>query len=343
MKRITAILIIATLMLALPACTKKAEPEPEPVLPKVVFVAEGGLTDNIANTIAFEGMTKAKEEFEIETELLETETSSDSIGGLSQAAAAGAKLVITTGFVSVETMTEIAAQYPETLFALLNYDEEIAANVMGLAYKEQEGAFIAGVIAALSTQTQVIGFVGGEDSELLESYEYGFRSGVKAINPNAQVAVAFAETFEDPNAGRTVAQTLISNGADILYQEAGKSGSGAIEAAEQAGIQVIAGDCGQAECDSEAILCSTFKRLDSGVYLAIQMMMEGDFEGGVFELGLDFEAVGYTDEEERLLPETASQAKAYIKAISAGDIYVPSNRSEFEEFVVPEGGFLVKQ
>ncbi|MDD2484275.1 MAG: BMP family ABC transporter substrate-binding protein, partial [Eubacteriales bacterium] len=145
MKRITAILIIATLMLALPACTKKAEPEPEPVLPKVVFVAEGGLTDNIANTIAFEGMTKAKEEFEIETELLETETSSDSIGGLSQAAAAGAKLVITTGFVSVETMTEIAAQYPETLFALLNYDEEIAANVMGLAYKEQEGAFIAGV------------------------------------------------------------------------------------------------------------------------------------------------------------------------------------------------------
>ena len=91
------------------------------------------------------------------------------------------------------------------------------------------------------------------------------------------------------------------------------------------------------------VLCSTFERLYNGVYLAIQTMMENDFKGGIFEFGLDFEVVGYTDEAGNLPPATAEQAKAYIKAILAGDIYVPANRSDFEAFAVPEGGFLVKQ
>ncbi len=342
MKRMIAVLLTVIMALGLSACTKKAEPEPEPVLPKVVFIAEGGISDNSANTMAYEGIKKAQEDFEIEASLIETKTSSETINAFSQSAADGAKLVIGTGFVAPETITEIAQQYPDTLFAMLDYDEEIAGNVMSLAYKEQEGAFIAGVIAARSTKTQIVGFVGGEDSEIGEKYEYGFRGGVKAINPNAQVMVGFAATFEDPLAGKTAAQDLISKGADIIYQEAGKSGVGVIDAATAAGTRVIGIDYNGEEPDPESVLCSTFKRLDNGVYLAIQMMMEGDFSGGVLELGLDFEAVGYSDEAEKLAPEIRSEANAYIKAISAGDIYVPGTRSEFEEFVVPEGGFLAK-
>ena len=344
MKQMIAVLLTAAIIFGLVGCAKKAEPEPTPTTPKVVFIAaDGGLKGNRSNATAYEGIKKAQKDYKIVASTVEPVTGTDYINAISKAAADGAKLVIGTGYISVETMTKIAAKYPDTDFALLDYDKKVADNVMSLVYKSQEGAFIAGVIAALTTKTQIVGFVGGEDIDSVETYEYGFRAGVKAVNPNEQVVVGFTGTFEDPQAGKTAAQSLISEGADVLYHEAGTSGDGVIAAAKDAGIWAIGSDGDQSAQAPKTVLCSTFERLDNGVYLAVQTMMENDFKGGIFEFGLDFEAVGYTDEAGNLLPATAEQAKAYIKAILAGDIYVPANRSDFEAFTVPEGGFLVKQ
>lgn len=344
MKRIIAVLLTAIMIFGLIGCAKQAAPEPKPTTPKVVFIAaDGGLEGNRSNTAAYEGIKKAEEDYKIEVSTVEPATSTEYVDAISKAAADGAKMVIGTGYISVETMTKIAAKYPDTYFALLDYANKVADNVMSLVYKEQEGAFIAGVIAGLTTKTQVVGFVGGEDTPAVDTYEYGFRAGVKAISPNYQVVVGFTGSFEDPQTGKTIAQSLISQGADVLYHEAGTSGDGVIAAAKDAGIWAIGSDGDQSEQAPKTVLCSTYERLDNGVYLAIQTMMEDDFKGGIFEFGLDFEAVGYTDEAGNLPPVTEEQAKAYIKAILAGDIYVPANRSDFEAFTVPVGGFLTKQ
>jgi basic membrane protein A len=143
--------------------------------PKVVFIAAGGgLEGNRSNETAYEGIKKAQKDYKIVASTVETVTSTDYINAISKAAAGGAKLVIGTGYISAETMTKIAAKYPDTDFALLDYDKKVADNVMSLVCKSQEGAFIAGVIAALTTRTQIVGFVGGEDVASVETYEYGF-------------------------------------------------------------------------------------------------------------------------------------------------------------------------
>jgi|GEM_PF-1432022 len=363
MKRIAAIFLTAFMIMGLAACTGKEETEPKEQLPKVVFVAEGGLEESTVNEKAYQGILKAQEDFEIAGELVETETGQASVDAVTNAAENGARLVISTGFLSAKKMKKIAEEYPQTFFALIDYDEEIAPNVMSLSYQEQEGAFLAGVIAALHTNTKIIGFIGGEEGELTRGYEYGFRSGVKSIDPNIRVIKAFTGTYLDPAAGKKAAFELMGQGADFLYQEIGKAGLGVLEAATMKGIRVIGPNClpskeeieeseenqentenevtaENIEILKETFLCYTYERYDSGTYLAVQMMMEGDFAGGVLKLGVDFEAVGYSDKEDHLTKELKAQARSYIKAIAAGEIYVPQNEEEFQNFVVPEGGFF---
>jgi len=369
MKRIAAILLTALMIMGLTACNGKDNTEPEEQLPKVVFVAEGGLDGSSVNEKAYDGILKAQEDLAITGELVETQTGQASLDAVANAAQNGARLVISTAFLSNKKMKKIAEQYPQTFFALIDYDEEIAPNVMSLSYQEQEGAFLAGVIAALHTNTKIIGFIGGEEGELTDGYEYGFRSGVKSIDPNIQVIKAFTGTYLDPAAGKKAAFELMGQGADILYEEIGKAGLGVLEAATMKGIRVIGPNCLPSEEEmeeneenqdnaenednaesevtaenieilKETLLCSTYERYDSGAYLAVQMMMEGDFAGGALKLGVDFEAVGYSDKEDHLSKELKAQVRSYIKAIAAGEIYVPQNEEEFQGFVVPAGGFF---
>ena len=343
MKKALAVILTVFLLAGFTACTKKTQPEPEPVLPKVVFIAaDGGLEGNRYNTSAYEGVKEAQKDYDLEVSVLEPTTGKEYSAALSEAAAGGAKLVIGTGYISKTTMKKIAEANPDTLFALLDYQEEIAGNVLSLAYKEQEGAFVVGVIAALTSQSRIVGFVGGEDTAILEKYEYGFRAGVKAIDANVQVISQATGTFIDPEAGKTAAQALIAAGADVIFHEAGESGDGVIAAAQAAGIWAIGADEDQSELAPETVLCSMYKQLDDGVYLAIQTMMDDEFEGGVMELGLDYQAVGYSDKAGNLPDEIREQARAYVQAICAGKIYVPAGRADFEDFIIPEGGLLAE-
>lgn len=343
MKRLFATILVACLLASLAACTEKTEPEPEVVLPVIALIAgNGGVEGCQGDATAYAGMERAQDDYEFELTLAEPITGQEYIDAMGKAAADGAKLVVGTAYLSKSKMKEIAQTYPDTSFALLDYDEEIADNVMSLAYQEQEGAFLVGVVAAMTTQTQIIGFVGGEDTDLMERYEYGFRAGVKTINANAQVVTAYAGTFTDPVAGETAAKDLITKGADVLFHAAGQTGEGVIRAAQAAGIRAIGADTDQSELAPETVVCSMFKRLDDGAYLAVQAVMEDEFEGGIMELGIDYEAVGYSDKAENLSDEVKEQVRAYIKAINADELYVPADRADFEEFTVPEGGFLTQ-
>ncbi|MGI6732738.1 MAG: BMP family lipoprotein [Anaerovoracaceae bacterium] len=339
MKKILALCLILMLLVSLASCdTTNAQPINP--LPKVVMVAsEGGLGDKSFNDMAYEGILRAAEDYKIEVQIEEPENRNAYIETVS-AAAAEADLVIAVGYIEADALLEIAENSPDTFFAVVDSDVEAPDNVMSLSFKEEEGSFLVGVIAALTSETQIVGFVGGAEDETIESFEFGYRAGVKAVNPEARVLVEYTGCFDDAEHGKTAALSLIEEGADVVFHAAGECGIGVIEAAGEKGVWAIGVDKDQSELNPDAVLCSMFKRVDNGVYLSIQSFMDGKFEGGVYEFGLDFEAVGYSDQADNLPEEIKSQADLYAKAIIAGDIYVPKNREQFEEFEVPEDGLL---
>ncbi|MDD2216687.1 MAG: BMP family ABC transporter substrate-binding protein [Eubacteriales bacterium] len=341
MKKYFIFLFIFIIIFSLTACDMERNQEKEEPLTKVVMVVTEGCSGYISyKDIASQGIERAKKDFKIETEILEAEATVEYINVLSQAAENGADLIIAVGCISSSKLERIAEQYPETAFAMVDSEEDICENVMSLAFKEHEGSFLMGIIAALTTKTDVIGFIGGVPGPTIDKFEYGFRGGVKAINPDAQVLVGYTDTFEDPQLGREMALTQIQQGADIIFHESGQCGNGIIDAASEQEVWVMDVVQDQSANDPKTILCSMFIRVDHAVYFAIQTFMEDDFDGGVYEFGLDFQAVGYIDSYENLTVDVTNQLKAYEAAILAGDIYVPKTREDFEEFTVPIDGLL---
>jgi basic membrane protein A len=339
MKKILSLFLILVLMLSLSSCDATSA-QPIDSLPKVVMVAsEGGLGDESFNDMAYEGILKAAKDYKIEVTIEEPEDRYAYIETVS-AVAGDTDLVIAVGYIDANTLQEIAENNPDTSFAVVDSEVQVADNVMSLSFKEEEGSFIVGIIAALTTETQILGFVGGAEDGTIESFEFGYRAGIKAINPEARVLVEYTGCFDNAEHGKAAALSLIEEGADVVFHAAGECGIGVIEAAGEKGVWAIGVDKDQSDLNPDAVLCSMFKRVDHGVYLVIQSFMEGKFEGDVYEFGLDFEAVGYSDAAGNLSNEVKSLADLYAKAIIAGDIYVPKNREEFEEFKVPEEGLI---
>ncbi len=336
MRKILLLCLIALMLISSTACDTTSAQPIDP-LPKVVMVAsEGGLGDESFNDMAYEGILRAAEDYEIEVKVEEPETRDAYIETISQSASEGADLVIAVGHIKADDLQEIAEQNPETLFAVVDSEEEAPDNVMSLSFKEEEGAFLVGVIAAMSTESQTLGLVGGAEDGTMDGFEYGYRAGIKSVNPEAKVLVEYTGRFDDAEAGKAAALALIDEGADVLFHASGECGIGVIEAADERGVWAIGVDKDQSYIDPDTVLCSMFKRVDNGVYLSIQSFLDGKFEGGVYKFGLDFEAVGYSDEAENLTEETKAQADLYAAAILAEDIFVPENREQFEEFKVPD-------
>lgn len=343
MKRLVILFFSAFFILSMVGCNRVPpveEPE-EPATPQIVMVtSEGGLGDQSFNDMAYEGVQQASSDFQLEIPVLEPNDARTFFDVVEKAAMDGANLVIAVGGLSADEMTLLGDQYPDTSFTVVDSDEKGPDNIMSLSFKDQEGAFLVGAIAALTTKTDIIGFVGGVQSATIDKFEFGFRAGVKAINPNAQVLVHYLDHFDAPELGKKVATEEIDQGADVIFHAAGESGIGVIEAAKDLGVWAIGVDKDQSSLAPESVLCSMLKRVDHGVYFAIQSYLEGDFEGGIHEFGLDYEAVGYTDEANNLSKTVREQADAYAAAILSGDIYVPKNEPEFEDFTVPDEGFL---
>ena len=341
MKKYFIFLFILIITFSLTACDMDRNQEKEEPITKVVMVVSEGCSGYLSyKDIACQGIERAKGDFKIETEVLEAETTAEYISALSQAAEKGADLIIAVGCITSSKLESIAEQYPGTAFAVVDSEEDIRENVMSLAFKEHEGSFLMGIIAALTTKTDVIGFIGGVPGPTVDKFEYGFRGGVKSINPDAQVLVGYTDSFEDPQSGREIALNQIKEGADIIFHESGQCGNGIIDVASEQEVWVMDVVQDQSSDDSGTVLCSMFIRVDHAVYFAIQAFMEDDFDGGIYEFGLDFEAVGYIDNSKNLTVDITNQLKAYENAILAGDIYVPKTREDFEQFTVPIDGLL---
>ncbi len=283
---------------------------------------------------AYTGAKKAADKWDIKLTEVNPGQSTDTEITLRRLAKLKYDLIIGVGFLFREPMNRVAVDYPNVNFALIDAEAE-PDNVASLIYKAHEGTFLAGVIAALKTDTKKVGFVGGMKIPLVEAFEIGFAAGIKATNPEIELLVNYVgvtpQAFDDPAKGKELALAQYNKGVDIIIAAAGASGLGALEAAKQTNKYIIWVDSNGNGLIPGQVLTSIIKGVELSVYQMIENVVSGTFTGGLKNYGLKEGGIEYIVDEDNktLLSEDILKKVEEFKAkIIAEEIVVPHLRSQ---------------
>jgi len=251
-----------------------------------LILATGGLGDKSFNDISFAGVQRAKDELGIEFDYVEPKAIAEYEGYQRDFARSNKYvLIVCVGFDQADALNKIAAEYPKQNFAIVDMAVS-QPNVASLLFKANEGSFLVGVLAAMTTKTGKVGFVGGMDIPLIRDFFVGYKAGVLWANPNAKVLdPVFVGAWADPTKGKELALSLAELGADGIYAAAGKSGLGALEAVHEKGISGFGVDACQDYLYPE-MKGSMTKRVDIAIYEMILKAILGKFKGGVYNKGV---------------------------------------------------------
>ena len=297
---------------------------------KVALVLDkGGKDDKSFNAAAYAGATKAQKDLKIDLKYVEA-TDNNAIENLHRSfARKNFDLVIGIGFAQKDAVKKVAAQFPKVKFAIV--DGEVAAdNVRSLLFEEHEGSFLVGALAAMTSKTNSVGFVGGMDIPLIRRFAMGYTAGAKYINPKIKITENYVgvtgEAWNNPAKAKELALAQIAKGADVIYTGAGASNTGVFDAAEDKKKFAIGCDSNQNWIKPGVILTSMLKAVDVAVYDTIKETQEGKFTGGISRFGLKNNGVDYTLDQynEKLISaENRKKLEDIKKKIIAGQIEVP--------------------
>ena len=293
----------------------------------------GGRGDGTFNDSAAEGADRAASELGAEVKELEATVDEDRKANLELLAADGMEVIVGVGFMFTDPMTEVAAANPEITFGIVDSVVE-ADNVKSLIFAEEQGSFLVGAAAALKSETGKIGFIGGQEIDLIKKFEAGYTAGAKYINPDIVVDVKYLGPAGDNSAwgnvagAKEIAAGWYAAGTDVIYTAAGGSGAGTIEAAIEAGKWAIGVDSDQyltaGTPEAQAvILTSMLKRVDVAVFETIKAVSEGDKTGGIKVFDLANDGVGYSTSG-GYIDEFVEQLEEIKAAIVSGEITVPT-------------------
>ena len=302
----------------------------------------GGRGDKSFNDGAFLGAERAVRELGARIRYIEPGEGTDREAGLRLLAAEGLDLVIGVGFIFSDDITQLSKEYPNVLFADIDYSPPVdsagnvippPANLAGLRFREEEGSFLVGALAALVGNSKRVGFIGGMDFPLIHKFEAGFKAGVSAVCPDCQVVAQYAgvtpEAFRNPGRGQELALSQYQSGVNVIFHASGSTGLGVFEAARRRGKLAIGVDSDQQVEAPGFILTSMVKRVDEVVFKTVKRVKDGTFQGGIFELGLAEAGVDYVyDEHNRsMIPDSVrARVEALRAEIVAGRIKVPFTR-----------------
>lgn len=300
----------------------------------------GGVNDESFNQSTWKGFQDAQEKFgkdKLEIKYLESKQDADYVQNIDTFADEGMDLIVGVGFKLQSAITEAAKNYPDQQFALIDAvcEGEQLENVTSLLFEDNASAYLTGLIAGRMTETNKVGFIGGMESPVISKFDYGFRAGVKAANPDAEVMVQYANSFTDSALGKTIANQMHSKNADIIFTCAGAVGIGAIEAAKENGKYAIGVDRDQSDLAPENVLTSAIKRVDAGVFETVKSYVNGTFEGGTTTTyGLEENAVGVPDTTKNLVSqEILDLVEETITKLKNKEITVPKNEEEYNAMV----------
>lgn len=336
-----ALVAVHLLLLTITPSGATVAPEGEGLDIGIVFDV-GGRGDKSFNDGAFLGGVRAADSLGARVRYIEPGEGSDREAGLRLLAAEGMDLVLAVGFIFTDDVLTLAREYPDVKFAGVDYAVStdslgnplpLPPNLVALKFREEEGSFLVGALAAMAGGSKKVGFIGGMDIALIHKFEAGYRAGVMHVCPDCEVLVQYAgvtpEAFKNPGKGKELALSQYQQGVNVIYHASGSTGLGVFEAARTTGKLAIGVDADQYAEAPGHVLTSMVKGIDAAVFDAAKAVQDGVFEGGVRVFGLAENGVGYVyDENNRaLIPDSVRARLQELKAeIIAGRIRVPSTR-----------------
>jgi len=305
----------------------------EDISPAVVFDM-GGKFDKSFNQGVYDGAERFKADSGIEYREFEVTNETQREQALRRMAQRGANPILGVGFAQAGPMETVAKEFPDTKFTLIDGVVDLP-NVQSVVFKEQEGSFLVGLLAAMASESNVVGFVGGMDIPLIRRFACGFEQGAKHVDATVNVVQNMTGTtpsaWNDPGRGSELAKGQFDRGVDVIYAAAGGTGVGVYQAAEDGGKLAIGVDSNQNYMHPGTMLTSMLKRVDVAAYNAFQEAQDGSWEPGMKVLGLAEEGVGWALDEhnETLISNDMKDAvEAASAEIIAGDIMVHDYMSD---------------
>jgi basic membrane protein A len=329
--------ILAAVAFAMAGCSHKGYAADDRFRVHVGIVFDiGGKDDHSFNAAAWEGVRRAAKDFPIVLRDVEPGDPTSIEPAMRAFAERGYDLVIGVGFSQTPIIESVAKDYPSLNFAIIDGVSQLP-NVASLIFKEHEGSYLVGMIAAMTSKTGAIGFVGGMDSPLIRKFQVGYEEGAKSFNPGIRVIsnyIGVTDTaWNDPVKGKELAQTQIEKGADVIFAAAGNSGLGTFDAVEQYGKDgqgharrfAIGVDSNQNWVKPGFILTSMVKRVDNAVYQIVKDRVDNRPTGGIHVYGLENEGIGYSLDQynkDLISPTTIQAVEAARQNIISGQIKV---------------------
>ncbi|HHQ4188588.1 TPA: BMP family lipoprotein [Clostridium perfringens] len=292
---------------------------------------------------AVEGLERIKKEYSAKIEVFDTNSSEDYEKRLREAAQNN-DLTFASAFKFLESLNNVAKDYPDKNFAIVDTISDLP-NVKSIDFKDEEGAFLMGIIAGNATKTNKVGFIGAIKEELIERFSSGFMAGLKVSNEEAYKniregnLVQYIGNFNDQKKASDIAKKMYDEGADIIFESAGEAGKGLFRAAKEKGKYAIGADIDWAERFPEyanVILSSMIKNLDEAVYTTAKEVINSDFKAGPnnkMEIGLKDNGIEIAKTTSNLVSkEILDKVEKYRVSIINGEFNVPKTLDEVENF-----------
>ncbi len=250
-----------------------------------MILGSGGLGDRSFNDSAYSGLLEAQKKFNIRFDTVDFINNEANLEAIRFRARNDYDLIIGIGFEHKENIEKAAREFPQISFAAIDF-EGAGDNIASIVYREQEGDFLVGVLAAMLTKTKKVGIIGGTDIPAIRRIMAGFSQGVRYQDSSVEILSEFAGTFSDPEVGLEIALSLYDRGVDVIHNAASRTGLGIIEAAKQTGKLTTGTSGDQRYLAPGNMVGNRPKRVDTAVIMVIEEIKTGTFKSGIRSLGL---------------------------------------------------------
>jgi len=317
--------------------TEEGDKTPSEDAVSVTMVTDfGGINDKSFNQSTYEGLQRADKDGKATFDYIESHKEDDYVPNLESALDSESDIVLTVGYALFPATDEAADDNPEQNYVIIdNKNLNDRDNLLGVTFADHENSFLAGYIAGMTSKSNKVGFVGGQKSEVIDRFEYGYRAGVaqaaKDKDEDIDVIVQYANSYSDQAAGKNIANKMYQDGADVVFHAAGGVGIGVIEAAKENDKWVIGVDRDQSDEAPDNMLVSTVKGVDEAVNNVIDEYAKGNFKAGNEEFTLadgDAVTIAYPKTNDLVSKETKDKVEEIRKDIVDGKIKVPENEKE---------------
>ncbi|MBV9270563.1 MAG: BMP family ABC transporter substrate-binding protein [Candidatus Eremiobacteraeota bacterium] len=291
----------------------------------------GGLGDKSFNDSAHAGLMRAEKELGAQTQVLQSRSAADYQPNLTALTNQHPDMIYAIGYLMNRDLDQIAKDNLKQHYSIIDAVVD-SPNVVSVTFKEEDGSFLAGALAAMMSKSHHVAFLGGMDIPLLRKFEAGYSAGARQADPNVKVDVKYVNSFEDVAAGQEIANLLYNGGADVIFAAAGKAGLGAMNAVKsRSGDYVIGVDSDQDDIVPGKVLTSMIKHVDVAVFDVARAIKEKKPLHGHLELGLADQGISLSDfrnTRDKIGPDRIARLDAIQTAIVKGRINVPSTREE---------------